>query len=383
MNRTLFAEEHDLFRVAFRRFVEREVQPHVERWEDEGICDRELFAAAGRSGFLGVAAPADVGGGATADFRFSQIMLEEFERVGAGTVGSGVGLHNDVALPYLLRYATPEQAARWLPSICAGELILGIAMSEPGVGSDLAALATRASRDGDVYVVNGAKTFISNGINGDLFVTAVRTGEDPGHAGISLLVVERGTSGFTRGRNLAKVGRHAQDTAELFFDDARVPVANRLGEEGRGFRYMMSNLPQERLNIAISALGAAQRAFELSLDYGRQRHAFGQPVASFQHSRFTLAEMATELAIAQSYVDSCVTAHNSGDLSPSDAAMAKWWVTELATRVADRGLQLHGGFGYMDEAPISRAWRDSRVLTIYGGTTEIMKEIIGRELVGA
>ena len=380
MQRTIFDDEHELFRAGFRQFVEREIQPHVERWEAAGICDRELFAKAGQAGFLGLAAPTEFGGGGTPDFRFSQIMLEEYERAGAGTAGSGIGLHNDVALPYYLRYCTPEQSARWLPGLCSGELIAAIAMSEPGVGSDLAALATRAVRDGDHYVVNGTKTFISNGINGDLFITAVRTGDEPRHGGISLLVVEADTPGFARGRNLAKVGRHSQDTAELFFDDARVAVANRLGDEGRGFHYMMSNLPQERLNIAISALGAARRAFELTLTYGRERHAFGQPVASFQHSRFVLAEMATELEIADSFVDRCVMAHNEAELSAPDAAMAKWWVTELANRVMDRCLQLHGGFGYMDEAPISRAWRDTRVLSIYGGTTEIMKEIIGRQL---
>jgi alkylation response protein AidB-like acyl-CoA dehydrogenase len=380
MERTLYSEEHDLFRDAFRQFVAKEALPHVEEWEHAGIVDRSLFEAAGAAGFLGIAVPEADGGGGSPDYRYSMIMTEEFERVGAGTAGSGIMLHNDIVLPYLLEYCTDEQRQRWLPGVCNGELITAIAMSEPGTGSDLASIATSAVRDGDTYVVNGAKTFISNGINADLVVAAVTTEPAARHRGITLLVIERGMEGFERGRNLDKIGRHSQDTAELFFTDVRVPVSNRLGDEGRGFYYMMFNLPQERLGIAASAVAAAQYAFDLTLEYVTTRTAFGQPIGSFQNSRFAMAEMATELKIAWSFLDECVKAHNHKALSAEEAAMAKWWTTELQKRINDQCLQLHGGYGYMEEYPIARAWRDGRVQAIYGGTTEIMKEIVGRSL---
>jgi alkylation response protein AidB-like acyl-CoA dehydrogenase len=273
-----------------------------------------------------------------------------------------------------------EQKARWLPGICSGELITAVAMTEPAIGSDLASMTTSAVRDGDDYVVNGSKTFITNGINADLVITAVKTDPSERHRGISLLILERGMAGFERGRNLDKVGLHAQDTAELFFDDVRVPVANRLGDEGEGFRYLVTNLPQERLSIAATAVAAARAAFDWTLAYCQERQAFGQAIGSFQNSRFRLAEMATEIEVAQSFIDRCVLAHNEGELTADEAAMAKWWCTELQGRVIDAGVQLHGGYGYMAEYPIGRAYADARITRIYGGTTEIMKEIIGRSL---
>jgi alkylation response protein AidB-like acyl-CoA dehydrogenase len=379
MERTHFDEDHQLFREAFRQFVDTEVVPNNAAWEAAGICDRAMFTTAGASGFLGTQVDEAYGGGATNDYRFNQIMVEEFELAGAGSAGSGVGLHNDIVIPYFLEYCNDEQKQRWLPGLCAGDLIAAVAMSEPGVGSDLGNLTTTAVLDGDEYVVNGSKTFISNGILGDVVVTAVRTGPDR-HRGITLLVIERDTPGFERGRNLDKIGRHCQDTAELSFMDCRVPVTNRLGEENRGFYYMMFNLAQERLNIAVSAISAARYSFDLTLAYVKERQAFGQPIGSFQNSRFIMAELATEIEIGQAFVDRCVMGHVGGTVSPEEAAMAKWWTTELQKRVNDECLQLHGGYGYMDEYEISRAWRDGRVQTIYGGTTEIMKEIIGRSL---
>ena len=380
MERTIFSEEHDLFRDAFRQFVDKELVPHNEAWEAAGIVDRSMFEAAGAAGFLGMAVPEEYGGGGVVDYRYNQIIAEEFDMAGVATAGSGVGLQNDICLPYFLEYCDDEQRSRWLPGLCSGELIAAIAMSEPGAGSDLAGMKTSAVRDGDMYVVNGAKTFISNGINGDVVITAVKTDAAAGHRGITLLVLERGMQGFERGRNLDKIGRHSQDTAELFFTDVRVPVENRLGEEGRGFYYMMFNLPQERLNIAVSAIAGSQYAFDLTLEYVKERSAFGQPIGSFQHSKFKMAEMATELELGWAFVDKCVMAHNDQALTAEEAAMAKWWTTELQKRVNDTCLQLHGGYGYMDEYPISRLWRDGRVQSIYGGTTEIMKEIIGRNL---
>ncbi len=379
MERTHFTEDHQLFREAFRQYVATEVVPNNPAWEAAGICDRSLFTAAGASGFLGTQIPEEFGGGGIDDYRFNQIMTEEFELAGVGSAGSGVCLHNDIVIPYFLEYCNDEQKQRWLPGLCSGELISAIAMSEPGVGSDLGNLSTTAVQDGDEYIVNGSKTFISNGINGDLVVAAVRTGPDR-HRGITLLVIERDTPGFERGRNLDKIGRHCQDTAELSFMDCRVPIANRIGEENRGFYSMMFNLPQERLNIAVSAISAARYSFDLTLDYITERQAFGQPVGAFQNSRFAMAEMATEIEIGQTFVDRCVLMHTQGKFTAEEAAMAKWWTTELQKRVNDKCLQLHGGYGYMDEYEISRAWRDGRVQTIYGGTTEIMKEIVGRSL---
>jgi alkylation response protein AidB-like acyl-CoA dehydrogenase len=380
VRRTLFTDEHELFRASVRRFIENEVVPHNDRWERQGIVDRSLFTGAGAHGFLGMAVPAEYGGGGVDDFRYNLVIAEEIQRAKVNAAGLGWTLHNDICLPYFLSLCTEEQKARWLPGIASGELITAIAMTEPGIGSDLASMATTAVRDGDCYVVNGSKTFITNGINADLVITAVKTDPSQRHGGISLLVVERGMPGFERGRNLEKIGLHAQDTAELFFTDVRVPVANRLGEEGQGFRYLMENLPQERLSIAATGVAAARAAFEETLAYVRERRAFGQPVGSFQNTRFRLAEAATEIEIAQTFIDRCVLALNAGELTTAEASMAKWWCTELQGRVIDVCVQLHGGYGYMAEYPVARAYADARVTRIYGGTTEIMKEIIARSL---
>jgi alkylation response protein AidB-like acyl-CoA dehydrogenase len=383
MRRTLFEDIHEDFRASFRTFLEREVLGSYERWEREGVVPRAVFALAGAHGFLGMAIPEEHGGAGAADFRFNLILGEEAQRAGVGGFGLGVTLHNDICLPYFLAYCTPEQRARWLPGIASGELITAIAMTEPGTGSDLAAIATRARREDQHYVVDGAKTFITNGVNADLVIVAVKTGAG-GHENrrrdISLLVIERGMEGFTRGRNLQKIGQHSQDTAELAFDGVHVPVENLLGEEGEGFRYLVSNLPQERLSIAAAAVAAAEAALAWTLDYVRERSAFGQPIGSFQHSRFTLAELRTEIQLARVFVDRCVVALDADELSAEDAAMAKWWCTELQGRVVDRCLQLHGGYGYMLEYPIARAFLDARVTRIYGGANEIMKEIVGRSM---
>jgi alkylation response protein AidB-like acyl-CoA dehydrogenase len=380
MRRTGFEPEHADYRESVRRFIAEEIVPHHERWEREGIVDRELFATAARSGMLAMQVPERYGGAGVDDFRFNQILDEEVGIAGIGGAGLGITLHNDICLPYFLNFASDEQKERWLPGIADGSLITALAMTEPEMGSDLAGLRTTATRDGDVYVVNGSKTFITNGINADLVIAAVRTDPSERHAGISIVIVERGMEGFARGRNLEKLGMHSQDTAELFFSDVRVPAENLLGQAGQGFRYMTSNLAQERLSIALTGVGAARGALDWTLDYVKQRNAFGKPIGSFQSTRFALAEMATEVELATAFCDQAVLAHNDGQLSPADAAMAKWWATELQGRVIDRCVQLHGGYGYMLEYPIARAYADARVTRIYGGTTEIMKEIIGRSL---
>ncbi len=380
MRRTLFEPEHVDFRESVRRFVAEEVIPHQAGWEADGIVSRDLFPRAAGKGMLAMQVPERHGGLGIDDFRFNQIVNEELSVAGAGGSGLGLTLHNDICLPYFLELTTEEQRERWLPGIADGSLITAVAMTEPEMGSDLAGLRTTAVRDGDGYLVNGSKTFITNGINADLIITAVKTDPSLRHAGISLVVVERGMDGFDRGRNLDKVGQHAQDTAELFFNDVPVPLENRLGEEGSGFSYMTANLAQERLSIALSAVAAARGALQVTLEYVKQRNAFGRPIGSFQNSRFALAEMATEIELATAFCDQAVLALNRGELSASDAAMAKWWATELQGRVTDRCVQLHGGYGYMVEYPIARAYVDARVTRIYGGTTEIMKEIIGRSL---
>lgn len=380
MRRTIFSEEHDMFRDSFRTFVEREITPNVDQWERDGIVPRELFAKAGAAGFLGMDVPEENGGGGAEDFLYNLIVGEEVQRAGVGGAGLGLTLHNDISVPYFLSLCTDEQKARWLPGICSGDLITAIAMTEPGIGSDLASMTTTAVRDGDTYVVNGSKTFITNGINADLIITAVKTDPSQRHKGMSLMVIERGMEGFERGRNLEKVGLHSQDTAELFFTDVRVPVENLLGTEGQGFVHLVHNLPQERLSIAISAVAGAEAALGWTLDYVKDRTAFGQPVGSFQNSRFQLAEMRTEIDIARAYIDRCVEALGAGELTAEEAAQAKWWTTEMHKRVVDTCVQLHGGYGYMLEYPIARAYADVRITTIYGGTTEIMKEIIGRSL---
>ncbi len=380
MERTLFDDDHELFRQSVRGFIAKEMAPHHEAWEEAGIVDRSLFQKAGAQGFLAMAAPTEHGGGGVSDFRYNVVIAEEIQRAGVNAAGLGWTLHNDICLPYFLTLCTDEQQARWLPGICSGDLITAVAMTEPAIGSDLASMTTSAVIDGDHYVVNGSKTFITNGINADLVITAVKTDPSQRHAGMSLVVLERGMAGFERGRNLSKIGMHAQDTAELFFTDVHVPVANRLGDEGSGFRSLVTKLPQERLSIGVTGVAAARQALDTTLAYVKERTAFGQPIGSFQNSRFRLAEMATELEIAQTFVDRCVLALNEGSLTAEEAAMAKWWCTELQKRVVDTCVQLHGGYGYMTEYPIARAYADARITTIYGGTTEIMKEIIGKSL---
>jgi alkylation response protein AidB-like acyl-CoA dehydrogenase len=380
VDRTIFDSEHDAFREMVRDFLAREVIPYHEQWERDGIVPRELWLSGGKAGLLGTDMPEEYGGGGTPDFRFNAIMSEEISR--AGTSGVGFPLHNDVIAPYLLRLCSEEQRQRWLPGFCSGELITAIAMTEPGTGSDLQGIRTSAVRDGSDWVLSGQKTFISNGILADLVIVVARTDPDAGSQGFSLLVVERDMPGFDRGRNLDKLGMHAQDTAELSFSDVRVPARNVLGELGQGFVYLMQNLPQERLSIAVSAVAGAEAALATTIDYTKQRSAFGRSIAGFQNSRFELAEMSTEIAVTRTFVDRCITELDAGTLSISDAAMAKWWSTEMLKRTVDRCLQLHGGYGYMTEYPIAKAYLDARVQTLYGGTTEIMKEIIGRTLVG-
>ena len=361
MRRRLYDDDHEAFRATVRTFVDKEILPHLDAWSAAGATPRELFTAAGRQALLGRDVPEEYGGGGVRDFRFNAVLAEETLRTPDAGASLGISLHNDICVPYFLAYCTEEQKQRWLPGIASGELITAIGMTEPGIGSDLASMSTTAIRDGDHYVVNGAKTFITNGINADLVILAVKT--DPGqkHRGMSLLILESGTEGFTRGRNLDKLGQHAQDTAELFFSDVAVPVGNLLGpEEGQGFRQLVANLPQERLSIAIAAVASMRSALDLTLAYVTERRAFGQAVGSFQNSRFVLAEIATEVDIAQHYVDDCVRALNDGELTAVDAAKAKWWTTELQGRVMDRCLQLHGGYGYMNEYPIARAVADPR-----------------------
>ncbi|MGH3627807.1 MAG: acyl-CoA dehydrogenase family protein [Sciscionella sp.] len=381
MERDLFEPEHMALRSSFRSWLEKEVVPHLGEWDRAGIVPRELFAEAGRHGFLAMAVPESLGGGGVDDFRYNQVIGEEVQAVGAGAAGLGMTLHNDISLPYFLRYCTEEQRSRWLPGIASGELITAIAMTEPGIGSDLASMSTTAIKDGDHYVVNGAKTFITNGINADLVITAVKTDPSARHAGVSLLILERDMEGFDRGRNLDKIGLHSQDTAELFFNDVLVPADNLLGQEGQGFKHLMTNLPRERLSIAIAGVAAAQAALDRALAYTTERQAFGAPLNDLQTMKFRLAELATEVRIGQAFVDQCVLALNALELSAEEAAMAKWWCTELQGRAVDSTVQMHGGYGYMTEYAAARAYVDARITRIYGGTTEIMKEIIGRDLV--
>ncbi|WP_164540690.1 acyl-CoA dehydrogenase family protein [Streptomyces abyssomicinicus] len=380
MDRELYGPDHEAFRETVRTFLAKEVTPHHERWEKDGVVDREVWRSAGRQGLLGMAVGEEYGGGGTGDFRYSAVLIEEFARAGAS--GLALSLHNDIVGPYLTRLANEEQRRRWLPGFVSGDIVTAIAMTEPGAGSDLQGIRTTATDEGDHYLLNGTKTFISNGILADLVVVVARTTPEGGSGGQSLLVVERGTEGFERGRNLDKIGQKAQDTAELFFHDVRVPKENLLGEENKAFAYLMGNLAQERLAIAVGAAAAAETILDVTKTYVKEREAFGRPLARLQHIRFEIAEMATEAAVTRTFLDRCVVEHSRGELDAVHASMAKWWATELQKRVVDRCLQLHGGYGYMSEFPVARAFLDSRIQTIYGGTTEIMKEIIGRSLLG-
>ncbi|MCP5096911.1 MAG: acyl-CoA dehydrogenase [Chloroflexi bacterium] len=382
MQSHILTEEHIMFRDAFRKFVAKEIVPHNEQWEKDGIISKAVWRKAGENGFLCMDVPEAYGGMGINDYRFNTIITEEIARVGAS--GVGFGIHTDMVVPYIIKFGTEEQKHRWLPKLVSGEYIGSIGMSEPNTGSDLAGVQTTAvkhtSDDGDYYLLNGQKTFISNGILNDLVVVVVKTDPEAGSRGVSLLVVERGMEGYERGRNLEKIGLHAQDTAELFFDNVKVPTTNLLGDEGSGFYYLMHGLAQERLAIAVGAIAAAETVLEWTVNYCKDRTAFGKPIGKFQNSRFKLAEMKTEVEIGRVFIDHCIMLHNEGDLSADKAAMAKWWSTDMQLRVVDQCLQLHGGYGYMMEYPIAKAYIDSRAQTIYGGTNEIMKEIIGRSM---
>jgi alkylation response protein AidB-like acyl-CoA dehydrogenase len=378
MQQHLYQPEHEEFRALCRQFLAREAVPYHDEWEAAGIVDRDVWRKAGAAGLLGMDVPEEYGGGGQRDFRFNAVLVEEV--IAAGCTGLGFGLHNDVVAPYLTDLTTEEQRKRWLPGFCTGEMITAIAMSEPGAGSDLAGIRTTAVRDGDSYLLNGQKTFITNGELADLVVVVAKTAPAEGAHGVSLIAVERGTPGFQRGRRLQKVGLKANDTAELFFTDCRVPAENLIGTENHGFYHLMANLPRERLSIAVAAVAAAESILATALEYARGRQAFGRPIGQFQHNRFLLAELDTEVTIARTFLNHCIAEFGAGRLTAVDAAKAKWWTTELQNKVADRAVQLHGGYGYMLEYPVARAWLDSRVQTIYGGTTEIMKEIIGRGL---
>ena len=380
VKRSLYNEDHVAFADSFRRFVAQEITPDYLQWEAEGIAPRSLYKKAGDNGFIGMAIPQEFGGGGSHDFRFNSVIAEELAYAGIGGAGQGLTLHNDITTPYFTDICNDEQKARWLPGIASGDLITAIAMTEPGTGSDLAGIATTARRDGDRYILNGSKTFITNGINSDLVIVAAKTDPSQRHAGMSLMVVERSMAGFERGRNLDKIGMHSQDTAELFVNDVDVPVANLLGEEGRAFHYLTSNLAQERLSIAISGVAVARSCVGWTVDYVKERKAFGKSISQFQNTKFVLAEQRTEVDVAQAFVDQSILALNEGTLTAPQAAQAKYWCTELQKRVADKCLQLFGGYGYMTEYPIARAYADARVTSIYGGTTEVMKSIIAKDM---
>jgi alkylation response protein AidB-like acyl-CoA dehydrogenase len=377
MRRQIFEDEHEGFRESVRGFLEREAVPRTEEWERAGLVDREFWRRAAGQGYVAFQVPEEHGGVGVDDFRFNAVLDEEVART--GTVGDNFALVNDIVTPYLTDLTTAEQRARWLPAVATGDCVPVIAMSEPGTGSDLRAIASTAVWQGDHWLLSGSKTFVTSGIQADLVVVAARAVRE-GVEGLGLFVVAADADGFSRGRKLEKIGRRAQDTAELFFEDVVVPEADVLGEPGKGLSMLMRNLPQERLSIAVTAVAAAERALELTLDYVRERRAFGRPVGSFQANRFSLAEASTQLEVARAYVDRCIAAQVAGELTAEQAAGAKYWTTDLQFAVTDLGLQLHGGYGYMEEYEIARLWRDCRVQRIYGGTNEIMKEIVGRSL---
>jgi alkylation response protein AidB-like acyl-CoA dehydrogenase len=382
VRRNLYEPDHEAFREVVQAYIKREVMPHIERWEEERSVDRQAWLAAGKASIIGLGVPEEYGGGGTDDFRYRCVVMEELARVCAASVSSGFGLQDDIAIPYLADLGTDEQKARWLPPMAAGEWIGAIGMTEPGAGSDLQGIRTTAVPDGGDWILNGAKTFITNGINADLVIVVARTDAGAGSRGISLLVVERGMPGFSRGRKLDKIGLHAQDTAELFFDDVRVPAANLLGRQGGGFVHLMERLPRERMSIAIMALASVRAALGWTVEYTTTRTAFGKPIAAFQNTGFELATMVTETDVLEAYLDKAVLELNEGTLTAVDAAKAKLWATEVQHRVLDRCLQLFGGYGFMAEYPIARAYSDARVQTIYGGTSEIMKTIIARDITG-
>jgi acyl-CoA dehydrogenase len=379
MRRDVFGDEHELFREQFRRFAEKEIEPRIADWNARGTSDRETWRRAGEEGFLGAAAPVEYGG-AGGDFLYDAIIMEEMAWIRAHAMM--ISLHSDIIMPYLISYGSDEQKRRYLPGAVRGEILLGIAMTEPGTGSDLAAVQTKAIRDGDFYVLNGAKTFISNGQIGDLFIVVAKTDPqaEPPHRGISLLLVEADTPGFVRGRKLDKLGLRGQDTSELSFEDCRVPVANVLGREGHGFKMLMEKLQQERLCIAVASVASCRRALEDTIAYVKGRRAFGRPIAQFQNTQFRLAELATEVEVGQAFIDKLLAAHVRGDEVVAEVSMAKWWTTDLQKKLTAECLQLHGGYGFMLEYPIAMDYADAAVQSIYAGTNEIMKVIIARRL---
>lgn len=373
MSRDIFEQDHNIFRENFRQFCEREVLPHQEKWIEQGIVDREVWRKAGENGYLIPFADEKYGGLGLKDFRYSQIMIEELARIGES--GFALSLHNDVIAPYIETYGSEALKEKYLPKCATGECILAVAMTEPGTGSDLQAIKSNLEDHGDHYLLNGQKTFISNGILADLVIVAAKAKE-----GVTLVLVESNSEGFTRGRNLKKMGMKSQDTAELFFENVKVPKDNVLGVPGMGFIYLMQKLAQERLVCAIGAVAGAWFAFEETLKYVKERTAFGKPIGSFQNTRFKLAEMKTEVTIGQTFLDSLVIKHLDNRVTPEEACMAKYWTTDLLNKVVDDGVQLHGGYGYMWEYPICRAYVDARITRIFAGTNEIMKEVIGRGL---
>jgi acyl-CoA dehydrogenase len=379
MRRDIFTPEHDLFREQFRRFAEKEIAPKVAAWNERGMSDRETWRKLGAAGFLGANQPVEYGG-AGGDFLYDAILMEEMADLRAHALM--LSLHSDIIMPYLVTYGSEEQKRRWLPGAIMGEILLALAMTEPGTGSDLANVETRARRDGDHYVVNGAKTFISNGQIGDLFIVVCRTDPDaqPPHKGISLICIEAGTPGFSKGRKLDKLGLRGQDTSELAFDDCRVPAANLLGREGEGFKMLMEKLQQERLCIAVASIASCRRALLDTVAYVKERRAFGQPIAAFQNTQFKLVELATEVEIGQAFIDKLLVAHVRGDDLVSEVSMAKWWSTDLQKRLTSECVQLHGGYGFMLEYPIAMDYADAAVQSIYAGTNEIMKVIIARRM---
>lgn len=372
--REIYESDHEMFRDSVRGFFKRELSPHIDQWRKDGVIDRAFWSKAGEAGLLCPTIPEEYGG-VGGDFRFNAVVDEELSYGGAAL---GLSVHSDICAPYLLNYGSEDLKKTWLPKMVTGEAVAAIAMSEPGTGSDLQGVKTTAIRDGNHYVVNGQKTFITNGQLADIIVVVAKTDPSEGAKGVSLILVEADRAGFKRGRNLEKMGQKISDTSELFFDNVRVPITNCIGEEGKGFVYLMQELPQERLAIAVAAAAAAQHAFDITVEYVKERKAFGRPIASFQNTRFKLAEMKTEIEVGWAYVDQCIKRHLKGELDAQGGAMAKLWLSEMQGRIVDQCLQLHGGYGYMMEYDIARHYVDARVQRIYGGTSEIMKELISR-----
>jgi alkylation response protein AidB-like acyl-CoA dehydrogenase len=379
MRRSIYDEDHEAFRASVREFLERSVIPHVEQHAADKAIPRDFWLAAGRQGLLGLEIPEEYGGAEAGDYRFNAVLLEELNKVNAA-LGSCVGIHADITAPYLVELGTEEQKKRWVPGVAAGEILLAIGMTEPSGGSDLAALRTTAVKDGDTWVINGSKTFITNGYSADLVIVAARTAPEKKARGITLFAVDASAPGFSRGRKLDKVGQDESDTAELFLEDVRVSDAEIVGELDGGFIHMMQKLPQERLGCAISNVAHAKQILVETLQYAKDRKAFGQGIGSFQHNKFLLAELFTQIEVTEAFIDQCVVAHAAGELTPIDAAKAKWWSSQVQNEVLDHCVQLHGGYGYMNEYRVARAWRDARVSKIWAGSNEIMKELIGRDL---